>query len=286
MSILSDEQFERLQRLGDLLAGLRLFERHREILERRFRRLGFCDANAIVSCLDAAECGEPAATQRIVGLLTTKHTGFFRHPWHFDIAAEHLLWAAHGRGHAAAWCAAAATGEEPYSLAMALLEVFRVDRPPVAILATDIDDDALAFARRAEYGEAALHELDPVRRARFFSRAESRWTVTPCVRDRVELRSLNLVDRSWKTDPAFDVIFCRNVLMYLTAPHRLDVLRRMAALLAPGGLLFIDPTEHIGPAAHLFTQKGAGAYSPRGVRRTLSHPRAGLGELLSAEERP
>ena len=261
MSILDDELFERLRRIGRRLAGLELFERHRELLDRRFRRLGMRDANSIVACLDAAECLEPAATQRIVGLLTTKHTGFFRHPRHFDIAAEHLLWVAHASGSARAWCAGAATGEEPYSLAMALREVFRGDTPRVSILATDIDADALALARRAEYGEKASHDLDEERRGRFFSRTKSGWSVAPSVRDLVEFRSLNLVDPSWDVGLAFAVIFCRNALMYLAAPHRIDVLERMASLLAPAGLLFLDPTEHLGSATHLFTPRGNGVYS-------------------------
>jgi chemotaxis protein methyltransferase CheR len=274
MSILSDEQFERLRGLGGRLAGLELFDRHRELLDRRLQRMGIHDGKGFACCLDAAERGDPAAMQQVVGLLTTKHTGFFRHPWQFDIAAEHLLWAAQGRGHARAWCAAAATGEEPYSLAMALLEVFRANIPAVAILATDIDGDAIEFARRAEYDEAGLQDLHPGRRERFFHGAGTRRTVAPRVRGLVEFRSMNLVDRSWRLPAPFDAIFCRNALMYLTASNRLGVLERMATLLAPGGLLFIDPTEHLGSAAHGFTPRGNGAYSLAGGRLAPMAPRA------------
>src|SRR5688572_13190523 len=84
MSVLADGGFERLRRLGHRLAGLELRERHRTLLERRLRRLG-ADEKLLASWLDAADEGEPAAVQRIIGLLTTKHTGFFRHPLQFDL---------------------------------------------------------------------------------------------------------------------------------------------------------------------------------------------------------
>ena len=269
--MLSDEQFERIRRLARLLAGFELFDRHRELLVGRLRRLGMGRAEDIDPLLGAAEEGEPDATRRFVALLTTKHTGFFRHPAHFDAAAEHLLWAAHRSGRARAWCAAAATGEEPYSLAMALIEVFRRDDPPVTVLATDIDDDALALARRAEYGERALCDLGPERRARFLAPAatESRWEVAARARDLVEFRTLNLVETSWPLDAPFDIpfdaILCRNVLMYLVAAHRAAVLERIASALSPDGLLLIDPTEHLGEASHRFAPRAAGVYARRGA---------------------
>ena len=114
------------------------------------------DPGGFEALLHAAEDGDQRAGRQLIGLLTTNFTGFFRHPWHFDIAAEHALRAVHRRGAARLWSAAAATGEEPYSLAMALIDIFRCDNPPVTILATDVDDDALAVARRGEYDERAV----------------------------------------------------------------------------------------------------------------------------------
>ena len=154
--MLTDAQFDRSRRLALRLAGIELCDRHRELLERRSRRLGVRDSAGLDSLLGAVEEGETTARQRFVCLLTTKFTGFFRHPRHFEIAAEHALRAADRRGRARLWSAAAATGEEPYSLAMALIEVFRRDDPPANILATDIDVEALAVAQQGEYGEPAL----------------------------------------------------------------------------------------------------------------------------------
>jgi chemotaxis protein methyltransferase CheR len=258
---LTDAEFERARRLALELAGIELLDRHRDLLPRRRNRLGY--AEAFDALLDAAERGEPESCRRFVELLTTNVTGFFRHPRHFDLAAEQALWAAHRRQVARVWSAAAATGEEPYSLAMALIDVFRRDDPPVTIVATDVDETALAIARNAEYGEAALAQVDPAARARFFGdpTASGRRRLVPAVRRLVDFRRLNLADLDWGVEGLLDVVFCRNVLMYLEAGYRYSVLERIASLLAPGGLLLLDPSEHLGGAAPLFVRRGHGVYA-------------------------
>jgi len=258
--MLSDRQFERTRQLALSLAGIELLERHRELLERRSQRLGIL-ADAIDALLSAAEKGETSATQQFLCLLTTKVTGFFRHPHHFEVAAEHALHAARQRGVARLWSAAAATGEEPWSLAMALVEVFQRDDPPASILATDVSAEALAVARRGKYVEATLQALEPARRGRFLSGNR----IGPALRRLVEFRPLNLADVAWPVEGPLDVIFCRNVLMYFEAGNRYAVLERMASLLAPGGLLLLDPTEHLGRAGHWFTPGVDGVYSRRRV---------------------
>jgi chemotaxis protein methyltransferase CheR len=263
--MLSNQQFDRTRRLALSLAGIELAERHREILYRRSRRLGIFDNAGLDSLLHAAEEGEPAARQRLLCLLTTKFTGFFRHPVHFKIAAEHALRAARQRGRARLWSTAAATGEEPYSLAMALVEVFGCEDPPASILATDIEVGALAVAQRGEYSELALRGLDPKRRERFLCKTSvtAHWALTPAARRLVEFRVFNLTSVTWPVEGPFDVILCRNVLMYLEACHRYAALERLASMLSPDGLLMLDPAEHLGKAAHLFTPDADGAYSRR-----------------------
>jgi chemotaxis protein methyltransferase CheR len=329
--MLSNQQFDRTRRLALSLAGIELVERHRELLDHRSRRLGIRDSAGLDALLNAAEKGEATATQQLLCLLTTKFTGFFRHPRHFEIAAQHALRAARQRDRTRLWSAGAATGEEPFSLAMALIEAFGQDDPPAGILATDVDVDALAVAARGEYSEPVVKAVKAERRTRFFSRndaveenrergdhaasgrklndafdeprkpslsreakrPESRapqliprcdaasassstaafqvgqtgaarcWSVAPAVRRLVEFRPLNLAGTDWPVEGPFDVIFCRNVLMYLEARHRCAALERMASLLAPEGLLLLDPTEHPGQAGHLFTPGAGGVYSLR-----------------------
>ena len=263
--MLTNEQFDRTRRLALRLAGIELFERHREVLERRIRRLGIHDGAGFDALLNAADKGDTHAGRQLIGLLTTHFTGFFRHPRHFDLAAEHALWAVHRRGTMRLWSAAAATGEEAYSLAMALIGVFRCDDPPASILATDIDEDALAVARQGEYAEPALSRREADHRTRFFSRTGDarHWRISQAACDLVEFRMLNLTVSAWPLEGPFDVVFCRNVLMYLEACHRYAVLERMASVLAPDGVLILDPTEHLGKAGHLFAHRADGTYSSR-----------------------
>jgi len=263
--MLSKPQFERTRRLALRLAGIELVERHRELLDRRSKRLGICDSAGLDSLLTAVEQAEPSARKQFLGLLTTKFTGFFRHRHHFELAAEHARCAALQRGRARLWSAAAATGEEPYSLAMTLIEVFESDTPPVNILATDLDVEVLAVLQRGEYSETALQALEVIRRNRFFTETEvaRRWSIAPAVRRLVEFRAVNLASVPWEIEGPFDIIFCRNVLMYMEPGHRCAVLERMASLLAPDGLLMLDPAEHLGKAGHLFTPSAAGVYSLR-----------------------
>jgi chemotaxis protein methyltransferase CheR len=148
---------------------------------------------------------------------------------------------------------------------MALIDVFRRADPPVTILATDIDEDALAVARKGEFGERSLGVLENGYRTRFFSETADRGRaiIAQPARDCVKFRVLNLVDLAWPVEGPFDVVFCRNVLMYLDASYRYSVLERMASVLAPDGLLILDPAESLGKAGHLFTHGADGVYSCR-----------------------
>ena len=260
--MLTTGQFDRIRRLALRVAGIQLFERHRQLLERRGPRIGVIDGRGFDDLLDAVEAGSRSAVARLVGLITTRFTGFFRHPRQFEAAARHALRTARRNGAARFWSAAAATGEEPYSLAMTLVEAFEAPDPPVTILASDINEAALETARRGEYGAAAAQSLSPERRARFFTEsADRRWTLAPAVRELVRFHELNLADVEWPIDGPFDGIFCRNVLMYLEAGHRYAALEGMASLLAPAGLLVVDPAEHLGNAAHWFRPMEEGVYS-------------------------
>jgi chemotaxis protein methyltransferase CheR len=260
--MLTNQQFDRTRRLASRLAGIELVERHRELVHRRSRRLGIRDDASLDSLVDAAEEGEESATHQLLSLLTTMFASFFRHPRHFEIPAEHALRAARQRGRAHLWSAGTATGEEAWSLTMALIEAFACDDPPVSILAADGDAQALAVAERGEYSEVALKSLSLERRARFFN-ATARCQVAPTLCGLVKFQSLNLAGADWRVAGPFGVIFCRNVLMYLETRHRPVALERMASLLAPDGLLLLDPTEHLGNAGRLFVSRGDGVYLRR-----------------------
>ena len=263
--MVSNLQFDRIRKLALELAGIELVERHQELLNHRFRRLGILDEAGLDTFLSEAESGDPAATRRLVHLLTTKFTGFFRHPAQFKLAAEHAMEVTRRGGVARLWSAGAATGEEPYSLAMALVEAFGRDDPPASVLATDVDAEALAVGERGEYAESALRDLERSRRERFFVQRPNERTLamTPSLRRIVEFRTVNLVRADWAVEGPFDVIMVRNVLMYLESGHRDHVLRRMLGRLAPEGLLMIDPVEGLGSMGSQFLDRGDGVYLAR-----------------------
>ena len=150
---------------------------------------------------------------------------------------------------------------------MTLIEVFQCDDPPASILATDVDVEALATAERGEYGETAVRALEPSQRARFLTGTGDahRWRIAPAVRRLVGFRALNLARESWPVEGPFDVILCRNALMYLEADRRYAVLERIASLLASDGLVMLDPSEHPGQAGRWFTPGAHGVYSRRRV---------------------
>ena len=269
MTTISTVQFDRARQLALRLAGIELYDRHRKILSRRSQRFGIADPVALEALLDAADGGDEQAGRRLVCLITTNFTGFFRHPHHFSAAAEHALRACRERGQARIWSAAASTGEEPYSIALSLIEAFGRPDPPVTILATDIDEDALDVARRAEYDAKSLSTIDGRARDEHFRPLPepSRWLVADTVRRLVEFRRVNLIDQDWPDDGPFDVIFSRNVLMYLEAGRRESVTRRLASRLSPGGLLIVDPAEHLGRSGSLFVHRSAGIFSLRPTER-------------------
>ncbi len=243
------------------LAGIELLDRHRELLAHRMQRRGLTDPHGVTGLLDAVEHGDPVARRKLLGMLTTNFTGFFRHPQHFKTVTAHALQSAQSNGQARCWSAAAASGEEPYTLAIALIEAFGRDDPPVSILATDIDVDALTVAAGGTYSDRALSSLESARRDRFFQRiAAGWWSVIPAVRHLVEFRPLNLVAENWTVTGPFDAILCRNVLMYLESGRRAETIRRFALMLPPGGLLVLDPSEHLGRKEHRFSSGAGGVY--------------------------
>lgn len=262
---LTPAQFDRIRSLARRLAGIELLERHRDLIHRRWHHGAVRSPTSLDALLSAAEHGDRAASRQLVELITTKFTGFFRHPMHFETAARHAVEVARQRGAVTIWSAAAATGEEPYSLAIALREAFGRDDPPATILATDINEESLRVAQRGHYGEVAMKAVTPERRRQFFDEAiaHKQWHFKSPVRLLVEFRPLNLIDPSWPLEKSFDMIFCRNVLIYLEAGCRQSILGRMASLLAPDGLLFLDPVEHSGPVEHLFAPGKKGIYSRR-----------------------
>ena len=255
--------FDRARKLIHERAGIALGDGKAEMvysrLVKRLRALGIRRFGEYLAQLDDRAHPE---WEHFVNALTTNQTEFFREAHHFTMLAAH---AQKIRGRPVrVWSAASATGEEPYSIAITLCEAFETLKPPVEILATDLDTRVLTQAREGVYPLDKVSAVDPERLRRFFLKGrggrEGQARVRDAVRDLVTFRPLNLRETQWSVEGSFDAIFCRNVLIYFDKPTQRAVLERLWARMAPGGLYFAGHSESLLAAADLFVPCGRTAF--------------------------
>ncbi len=189
---------------------------------------------------------------RIMDAMTTNETSWFRDSYPFDILKEQLLpeFAKKQARQVRIWSAASSTGQEAYSLSMIVNEYLQ-KRPgslptnSVQIHGTDISPTVLEQARSGIYeGVAVARGLSEERKKRYFSQTTTGWQVKEDIRKRVSFRELNLM-QSYASMGKFDIIYCRNVLIYFSADLKRDILSRMARALTPGGFLVLGGSESI-----------------------------------------
>jgi chemotaxis protein methyltransferase CheR len=153
------------------------------------------------------------------------------------------------------WCSASSTGEEPYSLAMTMIEALGTLTPDVEIIASDIDTGVLSTARAGVYPDQRVEQLELARKKSFFLRGKGQQQgnvrVRPELQAFIEFRQINLLDADWGISPGLDVIFCRNVMIYFDKPTQSQILERMIKLLRPDGLFFAGHSESFVHATHV-----------------------------------
>jgi chemotaxis protein methyltransferase CheR len=257
----SDEHFRVIAGRVHAFAGIRLPQAKREMvyarLARRLRALGIGSFDDYVRFLEF----EPAEWEHCTNALTTNVTSFFREAHHFDILARHAREAAPG-GPFRVWSAGCSTGEEPYSIAMCLIEAGVGDG--FEVLASDLDSQVLATASEAIYPLSAVAELPEQTRRRFFLRGTGRRAgrarLRPEVAARVRFLRVNLMEEGWPVPPGLGAIFCRNVMIYFDKAAQRRLIERFAALLAPAGLLFAGHAESLLDSGRYFRLRGQTVY--------------------------
>jgi len=267
---LSQRDFERVRRIIFDLAGIDLNpSKQNMVYSRLSRRLRARDIDSFTLYLDRLE-GDPQFTaaerQEFVNSLTTNLTSFFREQHHFPVFADLLRRGLSGRA-ARVWCAAASSGEEPYSIAMTILETLGTDSG-ARVLATDIDTRVLASAGRAVYPAQQAQACGEQRVRRFFLRGTGSNAgmvrVRPEVARLIEFGQLNLLETAWPRVQRFgtplDAVFCRNVMIYFNRATQRSVLERIAAVLRPGGLLFAGHSENFTDCRDWFVLRGKTVY--------------------------
>ena len=280
---------------GDLHTVADLVERESGIQTKEPQREALVAALGRVSPgMDAAgflaALNDPAERSNLIGQLidevAVQETFFMREPRELEAIDWHrLLAAARSRGaeQVTVWASACASGEEAYSVAMLAADAFGDPRPPVSILATDVSDRALRRAEEAVYSERSMHDVSDARRQRFFVQVDRRSKVGGQLRATVRFGKHNLI-----ADPAppvgespFDLILCRNVLIYFSAKTVEAVVSSLESALRPGGQLILGASDRLSSSAQRLAGIAAGppestvariAGAPRKQRTQLRRP--------------
>jgi chemotaxis protein methyltransferase CheR len=268
------QDFDYLRKLLRERSGLVLSTEKQYLAESRLvpvaRRHSIATLGELVAKLKTAE-QSPLATD-VIEAMATNETFFFRDKLPFDhfrdTVLPALITARAREKRIRIWCTAASTGQEPYSLAMVLREFgaklagFRTE-----IIATDISADVLARAKAGIYSQFEVQRGLPIQLlVKFFSQVGETWQIAPEIRAMVQFRPLNLL-KDFSALGTFDLVFCRNVLIYFDQDTKIGVLNRLAAQLPADGFLVLGAAETVVGLTD--------AFRPMSVRRGLSVPNAG-----------
>jgi len=257
--------FERIRKLIYKRAGISLHAgKQAMVYSRLSRRLRDASFNSFGQYLQQLESATGAAGeqewQEFVNCLTTNLTSFFREEHHFPVLHAELT--ARRNANVRIWCNAASTGEEPYSLAMTVVEALGTNAS-ARIFCSDIDTKVLATAAAGVYA-ADARGLGPERLRQHFMRgtgANSGFIrIKPELQRLVEFRAFNLMDERWSLGDPFDIVFCRNVMIYFDAPTQRKVLERIHRVMKPKGKLFVGHSENFTESRDLFLLRGKTVY--------------------------
>lgn len=262
----TDADFVRVQALIYQRAGISLHDgKHAMVYSRLSRRLRDTGHRTFQEYLAWLEGQDGEEWQEFVNALTTNLTSFFREQHHFGVLDQHLR-APAPQGGWRIWCSAASTGEEPYSIVITAMEALR-SASAFRLWASDIDSKVLASAERGVYRLEAMKGMSSERLQRFFLRGKGANTgmvrVRPELRAAIEFLSVNLIRDDWPFREPFDIVFCRNVMIYFDAATQRQVLERIHRIMKPGGLLCVGHAENFGESRDLFTLKGKTVYERR-----------------------
>ncbi|MBL8174177.1 MAG: protein-glutamate O-methyltransferase CheR [Bryobacterales bacterium] len=248
---LSAGEFREISRMAYEYAGLDLGENKTQLvlarLGKKLREMQIPTFSEYCRRVREDRTGESMVA--MIDALTTNHTSFLREGAHFDFLSRVVLPELAGRTQVAIWSAACSTGEEPYSIVFTALEAMGLDgMRKLRVLATDISTKALGKAAQAVYPMERMKGMRQDWMSRYLMRGTGRWEghcqVKKKVRDLVEFRRQNLMESFSHLGP-FQVIFCRNVMIYFDRETQQDLVRRLAGRLEPGGYLFTGHAESL-----------------------------------------
>lgn len=245
--------FEQFRVFLEKACGILLGENKQYLVSSRLNKLmeqqGIKSLGELVQRIQAQPRG--GLREQVVDAMTTNETLWFRDTYPFEVLKNKVIpeFIRNNPGQRLRmWSAACSSGQEPYSISMAIDEFERSNlgqlKMGAQIVATDLSGTMLTNCKTGEYDSLAIARgLSQERLQRYFdTKGPGRWAVKPAIRSRVEFRSFNLLD-SYASLGKFDVVFCRNVLIYFSAQVKKDILLRIHSTLKPGGYLFLGASE-------------------------------------------
>jgi chemotaxis protein methyltransferase CheR len=249
---MTELDFEFLRNFLKARSGLSLTPEKRYLVESRLgpvcRRFELDDLSDLARGLKAGRDSD--LEKAVIEAMTTNETFFFRDKAPFDLFRDVLLPRYLASRNSARrlriWCAAASTGQEPYSLAMLLNEAApRLAGWQIEIVATDISTEVLDKARAGLYSQFEVQRGLPIQLLlKYFTQVGDQWQIAPQIRAMVGYRPLNLI-KDFGHLGTFDIVYCRNVLIYFDSPTKTDVLKRLANSMAPDGALLLGAAETV-----------------------------------------
>ena len=270
---MTPQDFDYLRKLLKERSGLVLAAEKQYLAESRLlpvaRRHGMQTLTELVAALRGSAS---ALAIQVVDAMTTNETFFFRDKIPFDHVRETImpaLAAARAREkRIRIWCTAASTGQEPYSLAMLVKSIPALSGFRIEIVATDISGEVLDRARNGIYSQFEVQRGLPIQLlVKYFSQSGEQWQIAPELRGMVQFRTLNLLN-DFSPLGAFDLVFCRNVLIYFDQPTKSGVLDRLAKQTASDGFLILGAAETVVGLTEAFKPVAdkRGLYAPNGQR--------------------
>lgn len=271
---LTDKEFDKIRELIYEQTGIHLADHKRALvysrLARRLRHHGLKSYTEYYQFVrDRDRDGREMV--EMINCITTNKTEFFREPHHFDFLRDTVFpqykdqVLQGGNRRIRIWCSAASTGQEPYTIAMTVRECFgKAEGWDIKILATDIDTSVLDYAEKGTYKPDQAESLTNSHIKRFFHRGrgdrEGYVTADSELKNLIAFRKLNLQDNPWPMKGPFDIIFCRNVIIYFDKPTQNRLIHRMKDLLKPGGYLMLGHSEALHGIEHGFEHHGKNIY--------------------------
>jgi len=264
LQVLNDKDFDYVCKYVYTRSRIVLNTNKREMVYRRFSRI--IRERKLESFAQYCEIlrANPNSEQTyFINAITTNLTSFFRENHHFDYLAKHELprLIKKNSKRIRIWSSASSTGEEPYSIAITVKEAMKtlLKSWDVKVLATDIDSEVLNTGKQGIYDVNRIEDVSEKFKKKYFSKGngenEDRVKVESNIQELITFKELNLM-HSWPMKGPFDVIFCRNVIIYFDKETQTELFERYRDLLAPGGLLILGHSENLGESLKYFESVG------------------------------